>query len=859
MSSHYYFERWKKTLSKLEGVISLDMEYKETKAHDKKLCDATLRLTSMLGSYMYIYNETVDCYQHNLQVQKTEYMIKIIRAIVARILELKVQLRKLVASEYQFMSRGLIDHKLTTYDAELSDVPPKLERAENITKLIAEAIQKAKERKEHSHIVETELIEPEEKISQKPNWWDDNPEDAKEESPRGINVAAIYEVQEKEEISVEMQESTKMIILIQAHERFRKLRKYLTHQRHKREKWEKELNGTLKPPARYEMRVRSARLIQKICRIYFEIKRKRIQDCKRDEILNIRLCEKICCKDNAEKLAEWNERSTEKIKEYNKEWAINRDTLKQHFIKRKRDVIEDDIREEIMHWFRKWYDEVSFFHEIPNEDQGGSVLIVKEELPSPSEWLEQYEAYLEEKRANKNKSAYDLKWEKLEAKKQLKMEKKAEHAKKKMEEELLKKLMKNPDYHPGYYYPESKKIEHILEAMEDYKKDWSDLDISEIPEVKEKSVIDIDISNAYMDAKMEIRKTIDEDMRENLKLLQNALKQDYKRNDEKMPEQIKEKNRRKKKKPKRNVEVNENIVDKLEDLAFRGFLKEYPRTKIEDFIGDPNFAGDDLRCLLQPSQAFSGETRSLWWERCREIAHGSHNILLVGAKGSGKTTLVYALASVNDAVLYEIDSAGFPEELFSTIYLQQLANTIAACAKATQPSVIYIKHVHRLYYTKVPPEEDSENLNLISRYLLRKLFKKINKKEKIAIVASCIDPWVTKTKMLKQFPNVVLLPETNYSAVSIILRNWVLEIAAHGLSLDEIYDYFLNSSEEKVDYERYLKWYTEKSNWGKKEKKHLEEQREFQDALIKWQEKKKKKKNVENTISDVSTNVSSNE
>lgn len=36
------------------------------------------------------------------------------------------------------------------------------------------------------------------------------------------------------------------------------------------------------------------------------------------------------------------------------------------------------------------------------------------------------------------------------------------------------------------------------------------------------------------------------------------------------------------------------------------------------------------------------------------------------------------------------------------------------------------------------------------------------------------------------------------------------------------------------DYEKYLKWYTDFTAWGKKEKHHLEKQKEFKQALEKW-------------------------
>ena len=56
---------------------------------------------------------------------------------------------------------------------------------------------------------------------------------------------------------------------------------------------------------------------------------------------------------------------------------------------------------------------------------------------------------------------------------------------------------------------------------------------------------------------------------------------------------------------------------------------------------------------------------------------------------------------MSDATLYEINPCQIEIENQNTEYLQQLINYTADCAKITQPSIIYIKHVHKLYYSKV--------------------------------------------------------------------------------------------------------------------------------------------------------------
>ncbi|CAH0693375.1 unnamed protein product [Chilo suppressalis] len=487
-----------------------------------------------------------------------------------------------------------------------------------------------------------------------------------------------------------------MAAMIQAHERSRQLIKLLTHQRQKRQMWEKELRGTLKSQAPHELKERSAKLIQKAFRAYFDIKRRRILQCKEDEILGMRLSGNM----NKDTMYQQNYKRLERRKQLEQEWITSRENLKQKFMESKFNDFTEDYRDFIRSWFRRWFDDIKYFHDMPRESEGGSVLIMKDELLDPAEWWDEYERYLAEKKSKKNQSALQRKYAEMQAKEEAMMKKREERMKKKLETELKRKLMKNPTLHPGYHYPQSKKTENILEVIKSYRNDWSDLDFCNRMDVKEKFVQDIDVNNVYAKVKREIMTTVDNDMRNELKLLKSALEKDFDKMEEKMPEPMnKRKGRKSKKTKKLKCTMSEDIAEKLEDLAFKGILKQYPRTELKVFLGDHNYAGDDIRCDNEPAHPLSGELRAVWWERCREVSHGAHQILIVGPPRSGKTVLINALASVNDAVLFVLD----PYELHTlpTAELHKIVNSVIACARAVQPCVIYTRHVHKLYYKKM--------------------------------------------------------------------------------------------------------------------------------------------------------------
>ncbi|XP_045484969.1 uncharacterized protein LOC111002782 [Pieris rapae] len=802
MSSDYYFQQWQKAIQKLERTIIVDLDYQEHKAHDKELCDAVLRISGVLGSYMSCYNDALDCLQHNLQVQKIVYMQKIIKSIVSRILELKEQLRKLDGSYYEYLCGDPEEN----FDETPSE--PKID-----------------------------------------NWWD-QPDDAKEiTKPKGINITAIYEVEEK--ISEETLTRKKLLSLIQAHEKTRQITQRNILRQQRRILWEKELSGTLKPPASLEIRERGAKIIQKVIRKYFELKRIRIKHCKIQELLGMNVCRHINHNSFQDRERQLYLGRCKLIDELNEKWKNDYINKKNIFLKQRKDSVADDYRDYIRDWFKRWFDEVQFFHVIPKESRGGLVNIIKEELPTPSEWLELYKTYVEQKKAKKNKTAAELKYEKMEAKREELIIKKEEIRKKKLEAELLKKIMKNPNMHPGYNFPASKKIIPLIESIEDYKTHWSDWDKLNILEVKKGFINEIDIQNIYCEANEEILLSIDEDIRREYQMLMAALKEDYKINEVEMPEYIKESSQRVKKKRKPKIVQKDVLFDKLCELAVKGILVEYPTTEIEDFLGDYNYAGDKLKCDLKLVHPFGGETRSVWWERCREVIHGFRRILLIGPRGSGKTVLVHTMATINVG--------------------------------------------------------EATNFTALRKLLVKRLTRKIQQTDKISLIGTCVVPWLTKsTQITKHFPTVVLMPPTVYSTTQLILRNWVssnrilppsldiqslahqlqghsvgylkrkleafitanrsIKIAASGLSPEEVYDYFLQDDEEPEvssidfllpgilrmrsrpgrltgDHEKYHKWYIEKTHWGNIEKKHIEDQIEFRINVERWEEKMEKKKN----------------
>ncbi|PZC71535.1 hypothetical protein B5X24_HaOG213179 [Helicoverpa armigera] len=651
-----------------------------------------------------MYNQMIECCQQNLQVQKTAWLDSILNAVILRIIELKHHLEKLEGSRFQFLGYGLIEVHHTVYDIGMTKIPKRLTRPAHIQAKLEDIFAGVKEKRMMAQIEEeaAETVDTEKPVE----WWD---------AETNGETTSNKEPSKKDNIPEALQMTRKYVALIMAHEKTRQVITWDKHRKLTREMWEKDLMGELKPKARPEVRKRSANLIHTVFRVYFKLKRERIERCKRDELLGLNLCDAPIFGVQQEQAEVMLKNRSKLYEKHEKKHLEHRNKLKDEYMKNKKAVLCEELRDQIIEWFIEWFESVQFFYDLPKE---GSVAIFRGEIPEPFDWLKENTALALKKEADKKKSPQD--------------------------------------------------------AIDYYHKSWDMFDIWETMDVKEKHVDKINLNDAIMQVQLEVLPEVDEEMRQELRKLKQALKNDYKTNEEEMPVNLTKRPKRKRVKKAPKSKFDDKVVDMIEKLIEQGFILEYSKQKLEDFIGDPNFGGEDLRAQTLPASPFHFEIRQYWWERCRDVSCGFRRMLLVGPDCSGRTNLIYGLASINDAVLFELDPHNVQGGSESASFLKRLVKMVVTCARALQPSVIRIKHVEKLFYSKIPPEEADMNLKIIKTYFVTKLFKTINKADNITVIATCTEPWLaTASALLKQFPEVLLLPNSGYSLVVQVLKEWV--------------------------------------------------------------------------------------
>lgn len=179
----------------------------------------------------------------------------------------------------------------------------------------------------------------------------------------------------------------------------------------------------------------AALVIQRCFRRYLKKRALERQNWKRMELCGVVVAPVDPDKPNQKLIDEkMREKRRERKKEFDESFKKALEDEKARILKLKSEFIMEDITDDIRHWFRDFYDGTQDFHRYPEEFEGGTIMVLREETMTPEEFL-----------VEKAKTPAMLAKEKADNKKKKKEEKKAkkkETTQKKKEEKARKLLEK---------------------------------------------------------------------------------------------------------------------------------------------------------------------------------------------------------------------------------------------------------------------------------------------------------------------------------------------------------------------------------------------------------------------------------
>ncbi|XP_023933842.1 dynein regulatory complex protein 11-like [Bicyclus anynana] len=877
MSNKCYYKQWLQIKKQLEATLHEDERIQELAVGFvgvKPQSTAVEIVARAYCQYCELYNKLCECYDQMVQVQRRPFICNLINAITCRIIELKSTLEEVEVFEYTYPDNALQQMLMVPQDIQILcpfHYPFEI-RQEEMQYIVDQVFAGNRlgdptpspseiERREQEKLEEEERIRAEKEAEVKRKL-------AMGEEISDSAESVELSPQELEKIRLE-HEYNSHIWNIQRMERSRCTVREKTHIFNKNTDLYLELAGLKAPPASEYLRKKAAALIQKIYRRFLEIKREHMKENKIKYKLDMIIpsCPEPSAKTQLEKVKEARRNFRQK---YYKAWL--KQNLKEQsrvFKLREGDVMED-ISAEIRDWLQTWYAEVRVFDEFPYPEEGGSILIVKGETFTIEEYIEWRLA--EEKRLKamegQQKSKEEIKAERLAAReeeKRLKLE-----AKLREEKRLLdyKKQRLNPDNDPGIYFKIGKNIMPVREMWNNYENQWKYIDIKDASlDVIKGHIMNIITENAYQELQSKLRPIVDELMRIEYNMLKNALKMDCEVTQTKPP-LVKKRKKPKKVKPPKPEKIPPAVM--FQALVDEGIIRKYPRTTLDDFWGDRNYAAADTRGILWtpkfPPHCL-GDVKEQVRIRCLLTLGSScpdavRNQLIVGPKNSGKSTLVYAIATETNSILIDLSPMNVYNKFPGPKNLKTMFAYINKISRMMQPTIIFVEDADKIFCKTVPKEEKAFDPKRLQKDFFKEIIKPINpSKDKILVLGTAAEPWLAKGPLMyKVFPSLILMPRTDYGSISYTLTKMLMQY--HGVDRDfnvhslaqVLRGYDINSIKESIqsllngnriaqlpykplepkevinavlenpntlftkteDYDMYKEWYESYSPWGSK-------------------------------------------
>ncbi|XP_067612824.1 dynein regulatory complex protein 11 isoform X2 [Eurosta solidaginis] len=159
------------------------------------------------------------------------------------------------------------------------------------------------------------------------------------------------------------------------------------------------------------------------------------------------------------------------------------------------------------------------------------------------------------------------------------------------------------------------------------------------------------------------------------------------------------------------------------------------------------------------------------------------SLCLAGPLNNGKTLLSHIMAFETDAVFINLS----PEntQFFDGENVNYFMHVVMKVAKAFQPTIIFIQNVHRVFWKKIPKDQEYLKPRLLQKAIKTKILKHIKKNDRILLLGTTDAPWSANPKMRRIFQKVLLIQSCDYGTSFLL---W-LEILANYAGEDSVDDY----------------------------------------------------------------------
>ncbi|CAH1132986.1 unnamed protein product [Ceutorhynchus assimilis] len=306
---------------------------------------------------------------------------------------------------------------------------------------------------------------------------------------------------------------------------------------------------------------------------------------------------------------------------------------------------------------------------------------------------------------------------------------------------------------------------------EEYDEMWRCKDESTNP--RQYPYKDIIEHEQIIEMENELRKIVDEMMRAELILLQEACDKDrgYK-GKKKSSKKARKTGKKSKKKKEKDLTPDRTTESLFEELVANGIIKKFPEVWLRDFKGEKSFSPPAPHNRGKEPQTDLGDIRQVLTEYCIIPMLSDHlhqttphikSVLLAGPKSSGKDMLVHAICNETGSVLFDLTPANIVGKYPGKTGLIMLIHLVVKVSKLLQPSVIYMDNAERPYVKKIPKTDKTDPKRL--KKDLPKIVKNFSPEDRVIFIGVTDCPWESDQKLLQQvYQKFFIIPRPNYSS-----------------------------------------------------------------------------------------------
>ncbi|KAG5668405.1 hypothetical protein PVAND_016345 [Polypedilum vanderplanki] len=339
----------------------------------------------------------------------------------------------------------------------------------------------------------------------------------------------------------------------------------------------------------------------------------------------------------------------------------------------------------------------------------------------------------------------------------------------------------------GFKPEESSFLPEIKAGIDEFNDIWRNKD--ESGNLKQLHYEDMIYAEKYSEVEMELRKLVDEMMRHELDLLQIALDKDRAAKGKKVKKGGKKARRagkKSKKKKEKDLTPDRTTESLFEELVVNGIIVKYPEFYMKQFLGDRAYAA---RPSTNPAL---GDVRQLMKEYCilplgsaiiRNFAPCIKSILIAGPVGTGKRSLVHAVATETGSVMFDLSPANLVGKYPGKTGLIMLMHLVQKVSRLLQPTILYFEDAEKPFMKKIPKTDRTDPKRL--KKDLQKIVKNIAPEDRVMLIGVSNAPWDADQKLFQQTYNrFIYVPRPDYGALSCAWREMLSQYSGVSKTFD---------------------------------------------------------------------------